>query len=49
MSISYPLGHPVYDDVSPEFKLSDWGNMAAEITDQIISENKLGKEVIANH
>ena len=49
MSISYPLGHPVYDDVSPEFKLSDWGNMAAEITDQIISENKLGNEVIANH
>ncbi len=46
LATSYPLDHAVYDRVYPEFTLTDWGKMAAEITNQFILENALPKEVI---
>lgn len=46
LSVSYPLDHPVYEDVYPGFTLNDWGKMTAEITNQIIEENELRREVI---
>jgi hypothetical protein len=46
LATSYPIDHPVYDRVYPEFNLTSWGEMAAEITNQFISENSLSKEVI---
>ena len=46
LATSYPIDHPVYEAVHPEFALSDWGEMAAEIVDQIITENNLKKELI---
>jgi len=47
LATSYPIDHPVYLDVYPEFNLTDWGEMAADIVDQIITENNLIKEIIA--
>jgi hypothetical protein len=46
LATSYPIDHPVYSDVHPGFTLSDWGEMASQIVDQFISENRLKKEVI---
>jgi len=46
LATSYPIDHPVYSDVYPGFTLTDWGEMASEIVDQLISENRLKKEVI---
>ncbi len=47
LATSYPIDHPVYETVHPEFTLTDWGEMAADIVDQIITENSLKKNVIA--
>ncbi len=44
--VSYPIDHPVYDTVYPEFSLTDWGNMTAEIASVCISEYGLGNEII---
>jgi hypothetical protein len=44
--VSYPIDHPVYDTVHPEFNLTDWGNMTAEIASVYISEYGLGNEII---
>src|SRR3989304_1249466 len=38
LATSYPLDHAVYDRVYPEFTLTDWGKMAAEIVNQVIVE-----------
>jgi hypothetical protein len=46
LATSYPIDHPVYSDVYPEFALSDWGEMAAGIVNQFISENGLRRDVI---
>src|SRR3972149_6246793 len=46
LASSYPLDHAVYDRVYPEFTLTDWGKMAAEIVNQVIVENQLRKDVI---
>ena len=46
LAISYPMDHPVYDHVYPDFTLTDWGDMAAQIVDQFISGHKLKNEVI---
>ena len=46
LATSYPLDHAVYDRVYPEFTLTDWGKMAAEIVNQVIVENQLRKDVI---
>jgi len=47
LATSYPIDHPVYDKTYPEFSLTNWGNMAAEITKQVISDNQLSNKVIA--
>jgi len=47
LATSYPIDHPVYLDIYPEFNLTDWGEMAANIVDQIVTENSLKKNVIA--
>lgn len=49
LAVSYPIDHAVYSGVYPEFTLTDWGEMAADISEQIISENDLKKEVIGIH
>lgn len=46
LATSYPMDHPVYERIYPEFSLTDWGNMAAGLTKEIIIENKLSNEVI---
>src|SRR3989304_2722742 len=46
LATSYPLDHAVYDRVYPEFTLTDWGEMAAEIVNLVIVENQLRKDVI---
>jgi len=46
LAVSYPIDHPVYSDVYPEFSINDWGKMAADIAGQIILGNKLYKNVI---
>ena len=47
LATSYPINHPVYSDLYPEFNLTDWGEMAADIVGQIIAENSLNKQIIA--
>ena len=47
LAISYPLGHPVYDRVYPEFTIKDWGRQAAEITRIIINRQRLNNHVVA--
>jgi hypothetical protein len=46
LATSYPIDHPVYERVYPEFSLTNWGKMAAEIANQFILENRLRKDVI---
>lgn len=46
LAVSYPIDHPVYDTVYPEFSLTDWGKMTAEIASVCISEYGLGNEII---
>jgi len=46
LATSYPISHPIYAKLYPEFSLTDWGEMAAEITTQVIEEGRLNKEVI---
>jgi hypothetical protein len=49
LATSYPINHPVYSNIYPEFTLTDWGEMTSQIVEEIISENNLIKEVIAIH
>ena len=49
LATSYPIDHPVYEKVYPEFTLTDWGEMAAQIVDEVISEHGLKKEIISIH
>ena len=46
LATSYPIDHPVYEEVYPEFTLTDWGNMAAEIVKQFIDEHRLLNDII---
>ena len=46
LAISYPMDHSVYDEVYPDFTLTDWGEMAAGIVVQFITDHKLKNEVI---
>jgi len=46
LATSYPIDHPVYDKVFPEFTLTDWAEMVAQIVEEIISEHGLTKEII---
>lgn len=49
LAVSYPLGHPVYDNVFPGFTIMDWGNLASGIASEVIKEQGLVSEVIALH
>src|SRR3989304_844209 len=46
LATSYPIDHLVYDHAYPEFTLTDWGKMAAEIVNKVIVENQLRKDFI---
>jgi hypothetical protein len=46
LATSYPIDHPVYDRAYPEFTLTDWAEMVAQIVKEIISEHGLKKEII---
>jgi hypothetical protein len=45
-AISYPVDNPVYKGTYPEFSIRNWGRQGAEITKQLIDENKLSSHVI---
>lgn len=47
IATSYPIDHPVYDKVYPGFTLTDWGEMVAQIVEEIISEYGLNQEIIS--
>ncbi|MEM7007713.1 MAG: hypothetical protein AAF462_01095 [Thermodesulfobacteriota bacterium] len=49
LATSYPIDHPVYQKVYPSFTLTNWGEMVAQITDEIISEHGLNNKVINIH
>lgn len=46
LAISYPSDHPAYDRVYPALNLTEWGDVAAEVTKGVIYENGLGKDVV---
>jgi len=46
LATSYPIDHQVYDRAYPEFTLTDWAEMVAQIVEEIISEHGLKKEII---
>lgn len=47
LSSSYPIDHPVYNKVYPQFTLTDWAEMVAQIVEEIITEHGLKKEIIS--
>lgn len=48
LSISYPLeSQPeIMPAVAPHFRISDWGQQAAEVTRHVIDQNKLSRDVV---
>ena len=46
LALSYPCDHPVFETLHPEMTITDWGNSAAEIARQIVSEYGLGPRVV---
>ena len=49
LAVSYPLDHPVYDEVYPGFTLTDWSGLASSIAEEFIEREGLPKELIAIH
>ncbi len=46
LSISYPLGNPVFKKKYPNFTIRDWGNQAMYIANKIIKKNHLSKNIV---
>jgi len=46
LALTYPMDHPVFPTVHPEFTVHDWGKQSSEIVSRTISQQRLPKEII---
>lgn len=46
LGLSYPMAHPVFDGIYPQFGVTDWGVQSAQEIARVIETNNLARRVI---